>query len=332
MPDSTAVVDVALLAYGGPEQAAQIPDFLRRLMGREPDERTLHVVEERYKLIGGASPLPAITVRQARALEALLAQQLPFTVRVRHGFLYTEPTVADCLRVLDAHDVVALPLSPFASRLTTGKYRTAIDAAEGIVRGEDGTVMVATGRGRDIPLLEGWYADRDFVQAITRNAAEALDCCDNSEWAVLFTAHNVPAETIWEGDPYVEQLQQTIAQLIPGLVPGDWKFGFQSKGRGGGEWMEPEVDDVVRELAEEGWKKVLVVPVGFVSDNVETLYDLDILLRTEIEELGMEYRRAEPPNDSPQLIEALADVVVGYLRQRPGPHQAKPPGGPHVHG
>ena len=321
-------VDVALLAYGGPETAEQIPVFLRRLMGREPEPRTLQVVEERYGLIGGASPLPGITVRQARALEGHLARELPFAVRVRHGFLYTEPSVADCLEELDGHEVVALPLSPFASRLTTGKYRAAIDAAEGVTRGANGAVTATTGRGRDIPLLEGWYADRDFVQAITRNAAAALDCCDNSEWAVLFTAHNVPAETIWEGDPYVEQLQQTIAQLIPGLIPGDWRFGFQSTGRGGGEWMEPEVADVVRELAEEGWKKVLVVPVGFVSDNVETLYDLDILLRTQIEELGMEYRRAEPPNDSPQFIEALADVVVGHLGHRLGPHQAKPPGGP----
>jgi ferrochelatase len=331
-----SLVDVALLAYGGPEEAAQIPGFLRRLMGREPDARTVAVVEERYKLIGGVSPLPGITARQARALQARLVQELAFPVRVRHGFLYTEPSVAACLAELTAHDVVALPLSPFASRLTTGKYRAAVDAAEGIARDEHGVVVPAAagappGRGRQIPLLEGWYADRDFVQAITRNAAQELDCCDNSEWAVLFTAHNVPAETIWEGDPYVEQLQQTIAQLIPTLMPGDWKFGFQSKGRGGGEWMEPEVDDVVRELAEEGWKKILVVPVGFVSDNVETLYDLDILLRGEIEALGMEYRRAEPPNDSPLFIQALADVVVQHLAHRPLQHQPRLPDGPHSH-
>jgi protoporphyrin/coproporphyrin ferrochelatase len=114
-------------------------------------------------------------------------------------------------------------------------------------------------------------------------------------------------------------------------MPGDWKFGFQSTGRGGGEWMEPEVADVVRQIADEGWKKVLVVPVGFVSDNVETLYDLDILLKGEIESLGMEYRRADPPNDSPQFIKALADVVVQYLADRPEPHQAGLPRDPHTH-
>jgi protoporphyrin/coproporphyrin ferrochelatase len=309
-------VDVALLAFGGPGSTQQIPDFLQRMTGRPANPETLKVVEARYELIGGASPLPDITARQACALQARLVQELAFPIRVRRGFLYTEPSVADCLAELDGHPVVALPLSPFSSRLTSGKYREALDAAG----------------GEKVPLLEGWYASRGFVKAISRRAAAALDGCDVNEWAVLFTAHNVPLETIMEGDPYVEQLQQTIAQLVPALVPGDWRLAFQSKGRGGGEWLEPEVDDMVRTLAEEGWKKVLVVPVGFVSDNVETLYDLDIVLRQQIEGLGMEYRRSAAPNDSPTFIEVLADVVIDYLARRPLEHQLHRPDGPHTHG
>lgn len=309
-------VDVALLAFGGPGSTQQIPDFLQRMTGRPANPETLKVVEARYELIGGASPLPDITARQALALQARLVQELAFPIRVRYGFLYTEPTVADCLDELNGHEVVALPLSPFSSRLTSDKYREALDAAG----------------GEKVPLLEGWYASRGFVKAISRRAAAALDGCDVNEWAVLFTAHNVPLETIMEGDPYVEQLQQTIAQLVPALVPGDWRFAFQSKGRGGGEWLEPEVDDMVRTLAEEGWKKVLVVPVGFVSDNVETLYDLDIVLRQQIEGLGMEYRRSVAPNDSPPFIEVLADVVIDYLARRPVEHQLHRPDGPHTHG
>ena len=308
-------VDVALLAFGGPGSTQQIPDFLQRMTGRPANPETLKVVEARYELIGGASPLPDITARQALALQARLVQELPFPIRVRRGFLYTEPTVADCLAELDGHKVVALPLSPFSSRLTSDKYREALDAAG----------------GEKVPLLEGWYASRGFVRAISRRAAAALDGCDVNEWAVLFTAHNVPLETIMEGDPYVEQLQQTISQLVPALVPGDWRFAFQSKGRGGGEWLEPEADDMVRALAEEGWKKVLVVPVGFVSDNVETLYDLDIVLRQQIEGLGMEYRRSAAPNDSPTFIETLADVVIDYLARRPVEHRLHRPDGPHTH-
>jgi len=321
-----SLVDVALLAYGGPGNTQQIPDFLQRMTGRPATAETLKVVEARYELIGGASPLPDMTARQALALQARLIQELAFPIRVRHGFLYTEPSVADCLAELDGHEVVALPLSPFSSRLTTGKYRRAIDEAQA------GAQAGGAAPSREIPLLEGWYASRGFVRAISRRAAAALDGCDVNEYAVLFTAHNVPLETIMEGDPYVEQLQQTIAQLVPALVPGDWRFAFQSKGRGGGDWMEPEADDMVRSLAEEGWKKVLVVPVGFVSDNVETLYDLDIVLRRQIEGLGMEYRRSAAPNDSPTFIEALADVVIDYLARRPVEHQMHRADGPHTHG
>jgi ferrochelatase len=316
-------VDVALLAFGGPGSTQEIPGFLERMTGRSPSPETLKVVEDRYRSIGGASPLPDITARQARALQARLIQELAFPLRVRHGFLYAEPDVAACVKELDGHEVVAVPLSPFSSRLTSDKYREALTAAEDPAAG---------GRGREIPLLEGWYAGRGFVQSISRRVAVALDGSDVNEWAVLFTAHNVPLETILEGDPYVEQLQQTIAQLVPAIVPGDWRFAFQSKGRGGGEWLEPEADDMVRALAADGWKKLLVVPVGFVSDNVETRYDLDILLREQIEAAGMEYRRSEAPNDSPAFIEALADVVIDYLARRPVEHALHPPEGPHRHG
>ena len=318
-----SLVDVALLAYGGPESPEQIVPFLERLMGRTPDPGTIAAVKERYALIGGASPLPGITARQALALQAKLGQGLAFPIRVRHGFLYTEPSVVDCVRSLDAHEVVALPMSPFSSRLTSGRYKAQLAAAEDPTTG---------GHGRDIPLLEGWYASQGFVRTISRRIAEALDGCDVSEWAVLFTAHSVPAETIAEGDPYVDQLQQTISQLVPRIMPGDWRFGFQSKGRSGGEWMEPEADDAVRVLAEEGWKKILVVPVGFVSDNVETLYDLDIVLRGQIETLGIEYRRSHAPNDSPFFIEALADVVTEYLAHRPVERALRRPDEPHTHG
>jgi ferrochelatase len=115
-------------------------------------------------------------------------------------------------------------------------------------------------------------------------------------------------------------------------MPGDWRFAFQSKGRSGGEWLEPEADEVVRALAADGWEKLLVVPVGFVSDNVETMYDLDIELRGVVEANGMEYRRSTPPNDSPYFIQAIADVVIDYLARQPVEHQLHRPDGPHTHG
>jgi len=310
------MVDVALLAFGGPADVTLVPDFLVRMTGRTPSDETLAVVRERYTAIGGGSPLPEITARQARALQAKLVQELAFPLNVRHGFLFAEPSVEACLEALTGHEIVALPLSPFGVRQTRDRYRAALDEAGGL----------------RVPLLEGWYASRGFVKAISKRIAEALDGCDAGEWAVLFTAHNVPLENVLEGDPYVEQLQQTIAQLVPQIMPGDWRFAFQSKGRSGGEWLEPEADGVVRALARDGWEKLLVVPLGFVSDNVETLYDLDVELRAVAEANGMEYRRSAPPNDSPYFIEALADVVVDYLARRPVEDQSHRPDKPHAHG
>jgi len=304
-------LDVALLAYGGPQAPEEVVPFLRRLMGRAPSADTIAAVQERYALIGGASPLPAITARQARALQTELEQrrdesyrQRACAVRVRHGFLFSDPSVAECLRQLDADEIVAVPLSPFSSRLTSGRYTEQIAAAE-----------AASGRGRTIPLLEGWYASPGFLRAVARRITASLDGCAADEWALLFTAHSVPAETIAAGDLYAEQLDEAIAALLPLLDYGGWRFGFQSKGRGGGEWTEPEVADAVRALAAEGWRRVLVVPLGFVSDNVETLYDLDVVVREQCEALGLEYRRSEAPNDSPQFISTLAEVVMGHLAE-----------------
>jgi ferrochelatase len=303
-----SAVDVALLAFGGPESVDVIPDFLERMTGRPPTDVVVSAVATRYLAIGGGSPLPDVTRRQALALQTELTRRLTFPIRVRAGFLYADPSVADCLRELDAGDVIAVPLSPYKSRLTSAAYRTALDAAG----------------GEHVPLLEGWYADRGFVHAISARIAEALDGADAAEYAVLFTAHSVPVETIAAGDPYVDQIQQTVAQLIPAVTPGDWRLGFQSKGRGG-DWVGPEVDVVVRELAAAGWQKLLVVPVGFVSDHVETLFDLDVALRAVVEENGMTYLRSDTPNDSPQFIAALADVVVEHLLRRPGAQALQPP-------
>jgi ferrochelatase len=290
-----------MLAFGGPETIEAVGPFIEAMTGVPPRPEVIGAVERRYRAIGGGSPLPEITRRQAAALEAALVRALGVGVRVRPGFLYCAPSVAECLAELAEPDTVILPMSPYSSRLTTGAYRQAL-----------------AGAGRpDLALIDDWYADRRYVAALSHRIAETLDGTDPDEFAVLFTAHNVPLETVMEGDPYVEQIQQTVAQLIAVLSPGDWRLGFQSKGRRGGEWLEPEAAASVRELAAAGWEKLLVVPVGFVADHVETLYDLDVELREVAEAEGMTYYRSHALNDEPRFIAALADVVIDHLARRP---------------
>jgi protoporphyrin/coproporphyrin ferrochelatase len=292
-----AAATVALLAFGGPETVADVAPFVAALTGAAPAPGLLAAAVARYEAIGGGSPLPAITRRQAAALQVALAARLDGAVRVRPGFLYCSPTVADCLSELDDPGTIVLPLSPYSSRLTTGAYRAALAAA---------------GRA-ELPLLDGWHVDPRYLAALSRRIGESLDGADAQEFAVLFTAHNVPRETVAAGDPYVDQLHETIAQLLPALMPGDWRLAFQSKGRRGGEWLEPEAAAAVRELAAAGWKNLLVVPLGFVADHVETLYDLDVELRQVVEGCGLEFLRSPGLNDWPPFIEALAGIVADAL-------------------
>jgi hypothetical protein len=120
---------------------------------------------------------------------------------------------------------------------------------------------------------------------------------------------------------------------VPALTPGDWRLGFQSKGRRGGQWLDPEAAAVVHELAEAGWKKLLVAPIGFVADHVETLYDLDVELRAVAESCGMDFFRSRALNDWPPFIEALAAIVIDDLARRPVLHPVElDPTGSHFHG
>ena len=296
------------------------------MTGVSPRPEVVAAVARRYQAIGGGSPLPDMTRRQAAALQVALSARLganvnadptgivrdtpsagsvretPPTgsVRVRPGFLYCAPTVAQCLAGLDASRTIVLPLSPYSSRLTTGAYRAALAAAG----------------HPDLPVLDGWYADPRYLAALSRRVNAALDGADPSEFALLFTAHNVPLETVTAGDPYVDQLRETATSLVPALMPGTWRLAFQSKGRRGGEWLEPEAATAVREFAEAGWKKLLVVPLGFVADHVETLYDLDIELREIAVSSGMDFLRCRALNDSPGFIAVLADLVSDYLAQQ----------------
>ena len=202
---TAAPVDVALLAFGGPESVAEVGRFIAAMTGASPRPEVVAAVTRRYQAIGGGSPLPDMTRRQAAALQLALNARIASevdplsagSVRVRPGFLYCEPTVAQCLAGLDARHTIVLPLSPYSSRLTTGAYRAALAAAG----------------HPELPFLDGWYADPRYLAALSHRVNEAIDGADPNEFALLLTAHNVPLDTVTAGDPYVDQLRETAARL-----------------------------------------------------------------------------------------------------------------------
>ncbi|MBI4319220.1 MAG: ferrochelatase [Chloroflexi bacterium] len=289
---------VLLLAFGGPASLDEVGPFMSRLMGRQPSPQVVERVVERYRLIGGGSPLPGIARELAEALSQRLAGE--GVSAVGFGFKYTDPTISDAVRGLaqSGHGrIVGVSLSAHYTRVSTGAYFEELRAA-------------GQANGVEVVVADSYHAEPRFVDGIAAQACVALaNLSDGEDAFLVFSAHSVPVEYIEAGDPYVEQLQATVDSVLA-LVPGhDWRLAFQSRGMGQGNWLEPTVETVLEELASTGKTKVVLVPVGFTLDHVETLYDIDILIAGKARGLGLEFARAGVLNASAPYIEALAAVV-----------------------
>jgi ferrochelatase len=267
-------------------------------MGRPAPAPVVAAVVDRYKLIGGKSPLPEMVKNQAHALE----KELGGSFRVYEGFRYSKPTVAESFdrAVTDgARRVIALSMSPFATEVTTGAYR---NACEGLGRGETCPLFIAS-----------WHNNPLFIQAWQEQVSQGLKrfpAGQQKQVVVIFTSHSIPVRYITAGDPYQHQVEETVKLVVDKLGIRNWRIAWQSKGARATEpWIQPEVEPTLDALAREGHKAVLEVPIGFTCDHMETLYDIDIVHRAHAEKVGLNFERAESLNSSPLFIKALADIV-----------------------
>lgn len=298
---------VLLMSLGGPLNLDEVDGFLNRfLRGRLPSKERIEEVREKYRLIGGRSPLNEITLGQAEALEKELARR-GYGVSVLAGLRFSKPSMDDAVtqvRDQGVRQLIALPLAPHRSKLSTEPYFSALKR-----------VMIregATFRAREIT---GWHAHPRFLEALDEKIIEGLSrFAPEARKAVeiIFSAHSLPEKSISD-DPYVEDIHETIRGVLERMGPRRWRLAFQSRGGGSEPWLKPEVGEVIDDLSRKGIEGVLVVPVGFVSDHLETLYDLDIKYRGQAESLGIHYERSPSLNDSPRFIEALAQVVLEKL-------------------
>jgi len=267
-------------------------------MGRPAPPPVVQAVIERYKLIGGRSPLPGMVKIQANALE----KELGGNYRVYEGFRYSKPTVADSFdrAITDgARRVIALSLSPFATEVTTGAYKS---ACEGLGSGETCPLFIPS--WHDNPLFINSWAEK--VRAGLAGFPEA----QRDRVAIIFTSHSIPVRYINAGDPYRKQVEETVSLVVNQSGIKNWRIAWQSKGARATEpWLQPEVEPTLDSIAQEGCAAVLEVPIGFTCDHMETLYDIDIVHRAHAEKLGLTFERAESLNTSPLFIKALADIV-----------------------
>jgi ferrochelatase len=277
---------VILMAYGSPERPEDIPAYFEDIRGGRPVRpEAVAELTERYRRIGGRSPLDEITEAQRAALE--VETGLPVFVGMKHW----HPWIADAVDAAladGAERIVALVLAPHYSRMSIGGYRERLETA-------------LDGRA-ELSFVESWHDYEPYIELLA-------DRVQGTNAHVVFTAHSLPERILADGDPYRDQLLETSQLVAERAGVEHWSFAFQSESATGEPWLGPDILDELDSLYDGGVRKVLVAPVGFVSDHLEILWDIDVEARERAAELGLELDRIESLNDDPAFVRALADLV-----------------------
>jgi ferrochelatase len=277
---------VILMAYGSPATAGDVPAYLADIRGGRPvSQEAIDDLAARYRRIGGHSPLDEITEAQRAALERELG--LPVFVGMKHWRPRITEAVDSALAG-GAETLVGVVLAPHYSRLSIAGYRDRLERA-------------LQGRA-ELVFVESWHDHGPFLDVL----AERVRGFDGH---VVFTAHSLPERILQDGDPYRDQLLETSRLVAERAELEDWSFAFQSASPTGQPWLGPDILEELDTLAANGVRRVLVCPVGFVSDHLEILWDLDIEAREKAAEVGLELERIESLNDDPAFIRALATLV-----------------------
>jgi ferrochelatase len=283
---------VVLMAHGTPESLDQMPEYLTRVRGgRPPSPELVEEMTRNYAAIGGRSPLTAITQEQAAALAAELGDGTPVYVGMRHWRPFIAEAVARA--VADgARALVGIPLAPQFSALTVAKYADTLRR-----EAPAGVEVRCVGSWHDHPGLAEAFAEK--IRAAGPRPGEA----------VIFTAHALPVRVIEGGDPYRGEVERTAALAARAAGIDAYEIAFQSAGRTPEPWIGPSVEEALAAAPARGTRAVLLVPVGFVCDHTEILFDLDVQAAREAARLGIALRRTESLNTSPALIRTLAELV-----------------------
>ncbi|MCS7264877.1 MAG: ferrochelatase [Armatimonadetes bacterium] len=300
---------ILLMAYGGPNSIDDVePYYTHILRGRKPSPEMLQDLVERYLAIGGKSPINEITFAQSDLLQKLLESQLgEGAVTVYVGMKHWHPYIFEAIEKMASEgitDAVGIVLAPHYSRRSVAEY---IGYAK--------EAMEKVGKKISLRFVTSWATHPLLIQCFAskvRQAWSQFPSDSQSKVCFVFTAHSLPKRILDYGDPYPEELKRSCEAVANEVGIDGWRFAYQSAS--GEDWLEPDILDVLEEIANQGQKHVLVIPIGFLCDHLEVLYDIDIEAKHKAEELGMELRRIEMPNTDPLLISALADIAVKAMK------------------
>ncbi len=303
------------MAYGSPNAPQEIPGYLADIRsGRPTPSRVVEEIADHYRKIGleatgygpeyaGSSPLLTITKRQVEGTARLLGTEL---FRCYVGMRHWSPWIEDAVgRMIDdgITRAVGIVLAPHYSRMSVERYRERV---------RDALQMFHA--SIDFLHVDSYYEAPGFIDALARSVAAGLERWPETERNsvhVVFSAHSLPERILTEGDPYQTQLWRT-AELVAhaaGLPRERWSWSYQSAGKSPEPWLGPQLEDYVPELARRGIRNVLSVPVGFISDHVEILYDIDIEAQRAARESGIRLERPPAVNDDGAFLSSLADTI-----------------------
>lgn len=308
-PDTIAAIRPFLVNLFSDKQIIKLPvqPLMARLIARTRSKK----IAARYEAIGGGSPIVRLTTDQAVQTEKLLREE-GYECRGYVGMNYWHPFIKEAVgrAVADGFDqILGFSLFPHYSRATTGACMRDLKSA-----------VESLGKKVAFDAVEVWYDDKKYIEALAQTVQTGLDRFTPEErqsLKVVFSAHSLPKDFVDQGDPYPDHLAVTISGVLDLAGPLDWILAYQSRS-GPVEWLEPQTDAVLDKLAEEGTKNILLVPISFVSDHIETLYEIDIMYKEPALARGVsKFERTPALNSSPAFIEALAGLVANRVGKRP---------------
>jgi len=290
---------VLLMAYGTPDTLENVEPYYTHIRrGRRPPDELLAELRERYQAVGGTTPLLRVTEETREELQRQLGPEYRVFLGMKHWHPYIEQGVCEMAQA-GIEQAVGLILAPHFSRLSIAQYYDYIEQAQSKL-----------GTNIDILPIESWHLQPAYLDAVARRVEERLaELGTPDEVTAIFTAHSLPQRILADNDPYPEQLMETSEALAARLELPHWTFAYQSAGRTAEPWLGPDLVAVIDQLGTDGVKKILVAPVGFVSDHLEILYDIDVEAKQAAGERGIELVRTEMLNAAPDYVAGLADLV-----------------------
>ena len=308
MVDPGNPIGILFMAYGGPDRLEDLPGYLSDIRaGRTTSKEVLKEITRNYRLIGGSSPLLDLTLETTNAVMELLnppGKTKKFTpyLGMRHWAPWIEETVGQMIEDNITRSV-SLVLAPQYSGMSIAKYQRKIQAGLNFYRGEI-----------EFSHIQSYHDHPGLIEAFAKRVHVALERfpeADRDQVHVVFSAHSLPTRIVRENDPYPAQVRETATLVAEaaGLAPEQWSGCYQSEGRSPEPWLGPQLEDYLVELAEKGIRNVVSIPVGFVSDHVEILYDIDIEAQGVAKEHQIRLERPPSLNSDPLFVKTLAKLI-----------------------